>query len=136
MDHYDEKLPRRREMPWRWTEGAVDPDLEHLELHYGNGLDSPGSWKKIAMVGKPDRRVFPVTWLVDRGSPEAPILLQVAKQDLDFYLLDVGGHDPWGYALYHCCWTSADLYSMVHWSYVKGNKTSRLPPNTPKNSPE
>ena len=106
-------------MPWRWAEGVVDPGSEHLELCYGNVQGSPDTWRKVAMVGRPQGYSFPVTWLVDPVDPEEAIMMDVARHDLDFYLLEVGGPNPWGYAVYHCM-TARNLYSMVQWAHVKG----------------
>ena len=108
-------------MPWRWAEGIVDPGLEHLELYYDRVTDSGDSWRKIAMVGKPEGCLFPVTWLVDSGNPEEAIMIDVVRKDLDYYLLDVGGPIPWEYAVYHSM-TAANIYSMVHWVHVEGEK--------------
>ena len=99
---------------WKWAEGFVDPSAEHIELYYGDSKSSPRSWRRIAMVGKPECGTFPVTWIANANDTEEAIMIETARKDLDFYLLDAGGPDPWVYAKYHCS-TAANMYSLIHW---------------------
>ncbi len=50
---------------------------------------------------------------------EDPEILEDIQRELDFYLLEVGGPNPWGYAIYHCG-TASNAFSSVSWSYVAG----------------
>ncbi len=71
---------------WRWVEGVVDARAERLELRH---RADPS--RVAAMVGPPRNRTFPV-----RLISEDPEVLADVRQELDFYLLEVGGPNPWG----------------------------------------
>ena len=107
-------MESRRRGGWSWQDGAVDPRRDYLELRYGAQETDPGEWVAGARVGPPTGRVFPVQWLIDPKDPENRGLVQAIREDLDFYLLEVGGRDPWLYAQYHCG-TMANWYGFVHW---------------------
>jgi len=115
MTRHDDN--KRQQIKWEWVEGAVDPHDEYIEIRYGdyNHL----SWSEcqpVARLGKPAGHCFHVQWLVNRSLSENEIMTNAAKKELDFYLIELGELDPWGYALYHCG-TSANGYSDTHWSY-------------------
>jgi hypothetical protein len=102
---------------WKWVEERVDPLSEHIELRYGDAVTSGHeSWCPVALVGTPKGNTFHVTWIADIGNPEKAAMIAAARKELDFYLLEVGGLDPWAYACYHCT-TGANMYSRIHWSY-------------------
>jgi hypothetical protein len=95
----------------------VDREEELLELRYGNAGDEPYErWLPVALVGKPKKYVFPVSWLTDSTNPVDQKAVAAAREDLTYYLLKKGEPDPWAYAQYHCT-TTANVYSPVHWSY-------------------
>jgi len=48
-------------------------------------------------------------------------MIAAAGRELDFYLVEKGGANPWAYAKYHCN-TAANMYSSVHWSYFPSGK--------------
>ena len=113
---------------WTWAEGAVDPGQEHIEIRYGDASSAAyDQWIRVALVGPPVVRTFPVRWLSVSLSPE---ILAAVRHELDFYLIehpasfpDTG--DPWRYVVYHCA-TAANVYSKVHWSYFEfGQQGSR-----------
>ena len=116
----------KAESGWRWEKGLVDERKEHIDLSYGNAGEMPyENWEPIARIGKPDKNVFAVEWLVIKDSPEHQEMLDDAQQELDFYLIEKNEPDPWGYAIYHCN-TGANMYSSVHWSYFpKGSQGER-----------
>lgn len=92
---------------WRWVEGDIDPRRERLELRH-RGDPS----RVAAMVGPPRDRTFRVCLISDD-----PEILEEIRKELDFYLLEVGGPNPWGYAIYHCG-TASNAYSSVSWGHV------------------
>jgi hypothetical protein len=116
--------PRRA--TWSWQEGVVDLEGEHIELRYGDAATTDyEQWFPIALIGKPRGRVFPVRWLMTPDSPSHQRMIDAARKQLDFYLVEVGGSYPWNYAIYHCN-TAANMYSSVHWSYFpNGNRGQR-----------
>jgi hypothetical protein len=61
-------------------------------------------------------------------SPDNPSheqMINAARKELDFYLVDKREPNPWAYAKYHCN-TAANMYSKVHWSYFpNGNRGER-----------
>lgn len=101
---------------WSWKDAVVDGAREHIELRYGDASQTPyGQWRPVALVGRPERRVFPVQWLMVPGAADESVI-EEARRELDFYLIEKREQNPWGYAVYHCG-TSANMYSSVHWSH-------------------
>jgi len=120
---------KNNKINWRWEEGIVDEQKEHIELRYGNAREtSYDSWIPIAQISKPKRHTFIVEWLVGQDSPSDQIMIADARRQLDFFLVE---HDidiipdHWEYAIYHCG-TSGNMYASVHWSYFRnGNQGER-----------
>ena len=97
-----------------WTERPVSRELPHLVLSH-NDHTSP-----VALVGPEIDGKLGVGFLAPRDSDDE-ILQGVVRDvlhEIGFYLDEAGGPDPWGYAIYHCG-TASNIYSSVHWSYVK-----------------
>lgn len=90
---------------WRWTEGIVDRGAEHLQTFCGDDV-SP-----VALIGRASECTFIVQFLLDTDE-----LRDEVRREIDFYLTECGGPDPWAYAIYHCG-TTSNLYSNVHWHY-------------------
>lgn len=111
---------KRGQILWKWAEGQVDPLSEHFELYYGD-IESEKSRCPVALVGPPKDNIFSVTWMADIRNPEEIPMIDAARKELDFYLLEVGDPDPWVYAGYHCN-TAANVYSKIHWVYSPGDK--------------
>jgi hypothetical protein len=108
--------------PWAWGERIVDPAEEHFEVRYGSADSSDwSSWVLIARVGRPINRVFGVQFFNDSATPRSVAMTDAVIADLDFYLVTKGEPDPWVYAQYQCG-TSSNLYSLVHWSFQRGQK--------------
>ncbi len=102
---------------WRWEEGGVDEQEEHIELRYGNANQtSYEDWTPIARLAPPKDHVFIVEWLVQQESTEHADMLADARRSLDINLVEERVLEPWDYALYQCN-TSSNMYSMIHWSY-------------------
>ena len=108
---------RNTQPEWRWEEGVVDEQKEHLELRYGNVDSDPyEDWKLICRIAKPKHNVFVVEWLINQSSLENKTVLADACKELDFYLVEKNEPFPWEYAIYHCS-TGSNIYSRIHWSY-------------------
>jgi hypothetical protein len=103
-----------RKPSWRWVEDRVERTRDHLCLAHDD------SDALVAVVGAPNERVFPVEFLVaeDPGDPVRANVLREVRQELDYYLVELGEADPWAYAHYHCG-TASNLYSRTHWSQGK-----------------
>ncbi len=92
---------------------------------------SPGhfDWLPVARIGRPEGNRFPVQWLITADSSDHDAPIAKARQQLDFYLVDLREPDPWAYAKYHCN-TSANMYASIHWSYFPdgsdGDRTSSM----------
>jgi hypothetical protein len=101
---------RQRRRRFRWVEGPVNKDDEHLVITYLDELEP------VASIGKGQRRTFVVQF-----EPRWRELDDDSRNDIkrgfDFYLIDLGERDPWAYAIYHGG-TTANVYSPVHWRYV------------------
>jgi hypothetical protein len=94
---------------WRWGEAAVDRSEPHLRIVHD---EHPSG--VVALVGQPENGAFPVEFLVGPDEREAASVLEDVRRELDFYLVEKGEPDPWGYAHYHC-WTMANVMGKVHW---------------------
>ena len=111
-----------RLQPWAWSERSVDPAEDHFALLYGSAEDSDWSqWVAVARVGRPIQRVFGVQFLIDRATATRASMVDAVVAELDFYLLNQGDPNPWGYAKYHCG-TCSNLYSCVHWTFHQGTE--------------
>jgi hypothetical protein len=90
-----------------------------MQLLYGSQDAEPETWVPVARVGPPKGRVFAVEWLIDREAAAYKDMVAAAVRDLDFYLTEVGGADPWSYAQYHAG-TASNWYGFIHWdNYVR-----------------
>ena len=105
-----------------WVEGRVDVAGEHIVL-LGEDFETA-----IARVAPAADGAFVVEFLVadDPLDSAAQRMLSEARRELDFYLLEVGGPDPWAYAIYHCG-TAANLYSSLHWSLEPASEERTSP---------
>ena len=122
-----EARPRSRS-DWRWVEGVVDTNEDHLKLWHGKPprQDSKGriyqyAKTPIALLARGPGKTFTVQFLLAARPTDkrtAKILKDV-RRELDFYLIELSTPDrpaPWAYAQYHCS-TMANFYSKVHWAW-------------------
>lgn len=108
--------------PWKWVMGSGDTNREYIEIRYGDVNEvEPKDFIAVARIGPPHDRTFTVEFLIDPSSSEYRELIERTQQELDFYLLEVGGANPWAYAKYHCG-TAANIYSPVHWELHRKKK--------------
>lgn len=114
---------------WRWREGVVDVQGEHIELRYGDaGKSAYEQWLPIALIGKPTNHVFPVLWVMSSDNPSHERMIDAARKELDYYLVEPENRlvGRWEYAKYHCN-TYSNMISRVHWSYFpNGNRGQRI----------
>ena len=99
---------------WRCIEGSVDPAVDHFEIMYGD------EDALIARVSQGPDKTFVVEYETHptlKGDSQQAIA--AVRREIDFYLLEVGGPDPWTYAIYHCG-TMANAYSEVKWGHLPG----------------
>lgn len=93
-----------------------------MELRYGSVEDGGyDDWIPIAYISAPKGNIFYVQFLIESIHEQHKKALEVAKRELNFYLIERGYPDPWAYAQYHCG-TAADIYSTVHWSFFSSTK--------------
>jgi hypothetical protein len=123
-----------RAHPWRWQVAFVDPTREHLELWYGSSDDGDwDDWILVARVGRPVNRVFPVEFVLDGQDGEHAEARAAVGRKLDYYLVELGRPDPWEYAIYHTT-TMANLYSRVHWGWMRDGVDPERPEGTARHS--
>lgn len=104
---------RSAERPrWRWERAAVDRQGDHLALFHVD-VDEP-----IAIVGPPSDHTIPVEFLVTADLADEPASARVdaVRRELDYFLVELGESDPWGYAIYHAG-TASNIYGSVTWSW-------------------
>jgi hypothetical protein len=104
--------------PWRWREGRVAQTSEHFELRYGEA--SKGGWydwTPVALVGRVSQGLCSVEFLIDRGDSRNSKIVKEVVNELNFYLVEKGEPQPWGYLQYHCG-TMSNVYSSVHWGFL------------------
>lgn len=93
-----------------WVEGPVDSSREHIQLCFGD------AWTPVALVAPADTHRFAVEFLIDPGAgDDAAEAVREARRELDYYLVEKGEENPWGYAMYHGGTTSNLVYSSIHW---------------------
>ena len=104
---------------WRWTEGSVDAEADHIALTY---QDDP---KPLALVAPGPSQTFIVEFLREPVDELARQQRDRARREIDFYLVELGKPDPWAYAIYHCG-TAANAYSDIHWGFFPRGRQARF----------
>lgn len=108
---------RKVELSWTWREGRVRRSSDHFELRYGSSNKAGREqWVPVALLGRPQKRVFKVQFLIDRSDSSHSKAIKALIDELNFYLVEQNERDPWAYAKYHCG-TMANMYSSIHWSF-------------------
>lgn len=101
-------------------ERSVDPSEDHFDLRYGSAEDAGwDDWIPVARVGRAINGVYGVDFIINRNTPNYRVMMNKAKEELDFYLVGLHERDSWLYARYHCG-TTANVYSTIHWSFISG----------------
>jgi len=111
-----------KQTEWSWIEGIFNKNDDHIMITYGDIDD--GVFEPIALVAPGPEKEFIVQFLLqpELENEEHQKMLDGARRELNFYLIELKEKDPWSYACYHCS-TAANLYSKVHWEYYsKGYK--------------
>ena len=81
------------ESDWKWVEGIVDTNEDHIKIRYG---DDP---EPIALVAPGPEKTFIVQFVMEQKllfHKDEEVLDDVRKE-LDFFLVELGEEDPWGY---------------------------------------
>ena len=103
----------------QWVESSVNNASEHLHIRYGDiETSSPKEWLDVARVAFFKQDIFMVEFTIEPINQYNRKILEAVKKELDFYIVEKNEPNVYDYLLYHCS-TSANIYSMVHWSYVK-----------------
>ena len=101
------------ESDWKWVEGIVDTNEDHIKIRYGDDSDP------VALVAPGEGKTFVVQSLLhqlnlfDKSEHE---IADDVRRKLDFFLVELCEEDPWAYAIYHCS-TASNMYSKVRWGY-------------------
>ncbi len=116
--------------PWQWREGPVDKRFDHFELRYGDASASGewDAWIPVAIVGLIHQDLVNVEFVIDSADPRNFNVAEDAVKELNFYLGKLNEPDPWHYLQYHCG-TASNVYSAVHWSFMRGSAKSADPRN-------
>ncbi len=103
-----------------WTEGAVNPNDEHVVISYG---ELGGTWTPIARLAAGPGRGYTVQFVFEPGHEDqrARDMLQEVLWDLDFHLVELDEPDPWAYPRYHGE-TTWNVCGSVHWSLHRRDK--------------
>ncbi len=115
---------------WQWREGPVDKRFDHFELRYGDASASGGrnAWIPVAIVGLIHQALVNVEFVIDRADPRNFNIAEDVVKELKFYLGELNEPDPWHYLQYHCG-TASNVYSPVHWSFMRGSPEPAEPQN-------
>jgi hypothetical protein len=102
---------------FKWIIGKVCESEEHIKISYGS-YDNPDmdQFMLVARISAPKDKIFVVEFLIESDDPHKTRMVDEVKKELDFYLVEKGEREPWGYVIYHCN-TGANIYSHVHWTY-------------------
>jgi hypothetical protein len=104
---------------WKWNEGTVNPDDDHMKLTYEENPDP------IALIAPGEGSTFIVQFLeTDSKQENWKEMIRYVHRELDFFLVELREENPWAYAIYHCN-TAANVYSKVHWGYYPKEKVKK-----------
>ena len=105
----------RTSKQWNWILEVVDTGKEHIKITYGKITEDV--LQPVALVAPGRDKTFLVQFLMDKNKDgKTKEMVEDICGELDFFLVEKGGEDPWAYAKYHCG-TASNLYSRVHWNY-------------------
>lgn len=109
--------PMHDEVPsWNWQEGQVDQSQAHLKLYYVPDIEHPKKAYLVAVMSGPNDRIFAVNFM-PQNLPKtfgAGPIIDGAKQEINFFIVEKGEDDPMKYLRYHCT-TASNLYSHFQW---------------------
>ncbi|MDP1948704.1 MAG: hypothetical protein Q8L77_14525 [Nitrospirota bacterium] len=102
---------------WRWHEGQVDQSQPHLKIRYVSDIEDPKTSYLVAFVSAPHDHVFTVEFLPQNlpATMDPGPIIDGAKGELNYVLIELREEDPWKYARYHCT-TASNLYSHFQWA--------------------
>ena len=101
-----------------WREGAVDASGGCLGIQYGLPAgEASRDWIPVALVGAPEAGTATVEFLVPRGSVPFADAISAVEDEIEFYLVDKGEPDAWGYMCGHHTSQLANEYGPVQWGY-------------------
>ncbi|MGD8986310.1 MAG: hypothetical protein PVI53_19955 [Desulfobacteraceae bacterium] len=105
---------------WKWMEGTVNTDDDHMKLKYEDNPDP------IALIAPGEGSTFIVQFLDTNSKQDNwKEMMRYVRREIDFFLVELREENPWAYAIYHCS-TAANVYSKVHWGYYpKGYKEEK-----------
>lgn len=106
---------------WSWQEGQVDQIQPHFNIYYVLDPEHEGPTFLIAVIAPPENQVFRVQLfpehlpsIVDPGP-----IIEEAKKELNFFIVEKRETDPMKYLRYHCT-TTSNIYSQFQWAYIEG----------------
>ena len=108
------------------VEGPVSPDDEHMALSYGSFDTDKPPFPIVARVSAPVDGIVTLELLIDGSTTDHEEISAEVRRQVHWLFVEKGEPSPWVYARYHCT-TSANIYSLVHWSWVPAQTTR--PPN-------
>ena len=112
--------------PLEIVEGQVLADDEHLSLSYGSVDTAEPPLPTVARVSAPVEGIVTLELLIDGSTTNHEEISAEVRRQVHWLFVEKGEPSPWVYARYHST-TSANIYSLVHWSWVPAQTTR--PPN-------
>ncbi len=104
------------EKTWHWVEGKVNRYKNHFHIYHNDDDDILlDDEHLVALVGKPKKDTFNVTFLIEPSSEKNKKRLTDVTRELNFYINDSNDPDAYRYLQYHCG-TASNIYSRVHWT--------------------
>jgi hypothetical protein len=102
-----------------WRVGAVDCDCGCLAIQYGTPAGSSDrDWIPVALVGPPSSGVVTVEFLVERKRAAFAEACAAVEKEIQFYLVDKGETDAWGYVSSYHIGALANEYGPVQWGWL------------------
>ena len=102
------------------VEGPVSPDDEHLSLSYGSFDTAEAPFPTVARVSAPVEGIVTLELLIDGSTTDHEEISAAVRRQVHWLFVEKGEPHPWAYARHHCG-TSANIYNLVHFSWVCGS---------------
>lgn len=106
---------------WSWQEGLVDQIQPHFNIYYVPDTEHEGPTFLIAVIAPPKNKVFRVQLFSEHlpATFDPGPIIEEAKKELNFLIVEKQEKDPMKYLRYHCT-TTSNIYSQFQWAYIDG----------------
>ncbi len=106
---------------WSWFEGSINRNNEYIEIRFGSAEKSGwDDWIPVAFIQPHGSDAFVAEYCLKKSLDSDGLIMKGLREELDFYLIELGEPNAWNYAKYHAG-STANVYSHYHWSVIPGH---------------